>query len=93
MDSYAECGKIFEFGLILVIVYGKGAVQISDSFFSCIIIFFIDGIREYRRFSIELVIGFINLQGVSFYIYDGQWIQDLGVQILVRYFLLLMLNI
>lgn len=93
MDSHAECGKTFELGLTPATVYGKGAVQTSDSPLSCTIILSTDGIREHRRFSIELVTGFINSQGVSFYIYDGQWTQDSGAQTLVRHFLSSMSNI
>lgn len=93
MDSHAECGKTFELGLTPATVYGKGAVQTSDSPLSCTIILSTDGIREHRRFSIELVTGFISSQGVNFYIYDGQWTQNSGAQTLVRCFLSSMSNI
>lgn len=86
MDSHAECGKTFELGLTPATVYGKGAVQTSDSPLSCTIILSTDGIREHRRFSIELVTGFISSQGVNFYIYDGQWTQNSGAQTLVSCF-------
>lgn len=85
MDSHAECGKTFELGLTPATVYGKGAVQTSDSPLSCTIILSTDGIREHRRFSIELVTGFISSQGVNFYIYDGQWTQNSGAQTLASF--------
>ncbi|XP_061187718.1 uncharacterized protein LOC133195792 [Saccostrea echinata] len=85
MDSHAECGKTFELGLNSATVYGKGAVQTGDSPTSCTIILSTDGIREHRRFSIELVTGFINSPGVNFYIYDGQWSQNSGAQTLAAF--------
>ncbi|XP_062616560.1 uncharacterized protein LOC134278257 [Saccostrea cucullata] len=85
MDSHAECGKTFELGLNSATVYGKGAVQTGDSPTSCTIILSTDGIREHRRFSIELVTGFINSPGVNFYIYDGQWSQNSGAQTLASF--------
>lgn len=83
MDSHAECGKTFELGMNPATVYGKGAVQTSEGPLSCTIILSTDGIREHRRFTIELVTGFITSQGINFYIYDGQWTQDSGAQTLV----------
>jgi hypothetical protein len=83
MDSHAECGKTFELGETSATVYGKGAVQNGNSPLSCTIILSTDGIREHRRFTIEVVSGFIKSPGINFYIYDGQWSANFGGQTLV----------